>query len=444
MKISPDAAIDNLRRLNPSVHAADRGTTPVDLALLARIVAQPRQEIPRDLPDPDRHRWRVPLAAMATVGAVIALLLLVLAPWSNAPTATAASWRLVNLNGAQFRDLGTVEGYPQLQCVTNRVCYAPGYGPTSLVRSTIYRTADGGAHWSPSAPVPQAVESHTPSLECSTASFCFFRVGTSEGIVVTTSGGKSWTSLPLPATPPGETNGVWCANSLRCLVSQSSLGAVDSFAVTSDGGGHWSTRPAPTETGDPWYLTCDSSGSCLQVELDPDSNSLTAITSGSWGGPWVAHAPQSIGRVAILHTSCADASHCMFVGLNSGYEIITTSNAGRTWSVSRPPHGWQNIATAVGCSDVERCWVATASYDTNSPDGAYSHPKIEATSDLGRTWKAESIANTRPTTADVLTLSCPPSGDGCIGLGNGKDHFVPPANRRALSNPTILSNLPDR
>jgi photosystem II stability/assembly factor-like uncharacterized protein len=444
MKISPDSDIDNVRRLNPSALAVDQAPPPVDRALLARIVSQPRDEVLPNTPGTEHHRWRIPLGAVAAIGAVLAVLPLVLAPWSSAPTANASSWHLVNLNGAQFRDLGTVEGLPKLQCVTNRVCYAPGYGPTSLIRGAIYRTVDGGAHWRPSAPVPQAVDSHTASLECTTASFCFFKVGTSDGIVLTTSGGASWASLPLPATP-GKTDGVWCANSLRCLVSESSLGTVTAFAVTSDGGKHWSTQPAPAEAGDPWYFTCDSSGRCLEVELGgAESDSLTAMTSDSWGGPWVAEAPQSIGRVAILYTSCADATHCMFVGLSSGYEIITTSNAGRTWTVSRPPHGWQNIATAVECSDVERCWVATASYGTNNPDGAYSHPTIEATSNLGRTWSSESIANTRPAIADVLTLSCPPSGDGCIGLGNGKDHFVLPANRQqALSNPIILSNLPN-
>jgi hypothetical protein len=134
----------------------------------------------------------------------------------------------------------------------------------------------------------------------------------------------------------------------------------------------------------------------------------------------------------------------VFVGLNASYEVITTSDAGQTWNVAGPPHGWSNIATAVDCADVDRCWVATATYDTKSPEGAYSHPVIESTTNLGRTWKSESIAKTTPAIADVLALSCPPSGDGCVGLGNGEDHFVLPKNQRqGLSNPIILSNLPN-
>ena len=445
MKISSDTAIDNLRRLNPSVHSADQTVGAIDRIMLARIVAQSRVGVGQGRPDPEHHRWRIPLGAMAVFGAALAALLLVLAPWSGSPTANATSWHLVNLSGAQFRDLGSVEGLPRIECVTNEICYAPGYGPTQSIRSSIYRTVDGGRHWTPSAPVPQAAADQTSSLRCTTANFCFFWHATSDGIVLTNSGGASWSSVALPVTA-GKTEGVWCASSLRCLVGVGSLGTVSAFAVTSDGGKHWSTQPAPTVAGNPWNLTCDTNGRCLEVEVGGlNPRALTAITSDSWGGPWVARASQSIGRVAILYSSCADASHCMFVGLNSSYEIITTSDAGRTWTVSGPPQGWSNIATAVGCSDVDRCWVATASYDSNSPNGAYGHPAIEATSNLGKTWKSESIANTNPTIADVLALSCAPSGDGCVGLGNGKDHFALPHNRRhLLSNPIILSNLPDK
>jgi hypothetical protein len=54
-----------------------------------------------------------------------------------------------------------------------------------------------------------------------------------------------------------------------------------------------------------------------------------------------------------------------------------------------------------------------------------------------------SLPQTTPATADVLTLSCPPSGDGCMAIGNGKDHFVlPPGPPHQLSGPILLSNLP--
>jgi hypothetical protein len=82
-------------------------------------------------------------------------------------------------------------------------------------------------------------------------------------------------------------------------------------------------------------------------------------------------------------------------------------------------------------------------YDTSNPDGAYSHPVIESTTDFGVTWTPLSLPSTSPAIADVLTLSCPPSGDGCLAIGNGKDHFILPSGPpHPLSGPILLSSLP--
>jgi hypothetical protein len=43
--------------------------------------------------------------------------------------------------------------------------------------------------------------------------------------------------------------------------------------------------------------------------------------------------------------------------------------------------------------------------------------------------------------ADVLTLTRPPTGDGCMAIGNPSDHFVPPTSG-AQSGPLVISNLP--
>src|ERR1700734_792533 len=56
MKISPDSDIDNVRRLNPSALAVDQAPPPVDRALLARIVSQPRDEVLPNTPGTEHHR----------------------------------------------------------------------------------------------------------------------------------------------------------------------------------------------------------------------------------------------------------------------------------------------------------------------------------------------------------------------------------------------------
>ena len=128
------------------------------------------------------------------------------------------------------------------------------------------------------------------------------------------------------------------------------------------------------------------------------------------------------------------------------YEIATTSDAGQTWQVQGTPAGWQNIATGVDCANATDCWVATSLYDGHNPAGAYSEPTIESTHDGGSTWSTVPLPSAKPPISDVLTLSCPPSGDGCMGIGNLQDHFVlpkgPPHKPQSLSGPLVISNLP--
>jgi hypothetical protein len=129
------------------------------------------------------------------------------------------------------------------------------------------------------------------------------------------------------------------------------------------------------------------------------------------------------------------------------YEIITTSDSGRTWRETGPPAGWLNMPTAVSCATGDDCWIALSDYSGSNPEGAYSKPIIEETRDGGRSWSSISLPVTKPPIADVLSLSCPPSGDGCMGIGNRRDHFVlPPLPKNGrpqpLSGPLVISNLP--
>lgn len=436
--MSTASATDHLRSLNPVVIHSDNSLSAEERLLLERIVPEDRTP-----PNPTRraqrtHKGRlIPIGAIAVICLAVGVLLLVLVPGSgpNAPSAGKTGWHLVSYDSAPFRNLGSGEGQPGLQCVTDTICYSPSYGGNE----PIYRTIDGGLHWAPLAPVPAADRASIQDLHCTNALNCFF-VGRS-GVVITDDGGASWTSIKTPA--PGNQNAdVWCASAQRCMVAQHSAGALTAFATTTDGGTHWVSEPAPAVPGEPWDLTCDASGRCLEVVVA--SNTVEALTSLTWGGPWTAQPPASVERAAILHTSCSDATHCMLVFVGTSYQIITTSNAGVNWLVSGPPRGWLNMPTAVGCANTDRCWVATSLYDPSNPHGAYSHPVIESTSDFGQTWSSLKLPATTPATNDVLTLSCPPTGDGCLAIGNGRDHFVLPRqpSHHVLSGPILLSSLP--
>jgi photosystem II stability/assembly factor-like uncharacterized protein len=436
--MSTASATDRLRGLNPVVIRSDSRLSTDELLLLERIVAQDRTV--RSVPTRRAHQAHkgrlVRAGVLATVVLAVGVLLLVLVPGSgsNGPSTSAGVWRLVSFDSPPFRNLGSGQGQPGLQCVTDTICYSPSYGGND----PIYRTTDGGVHWTPVAPVPGADNGQIQDLRCTNALTCFFV--TNSGLVVTGDGGASWTSIKTGTSgnPAGD---AWCASAQRCTVAQNSGGALTAFATTTDGGAQWVTQPAPTVPGEPWDLTCDTSGSCL--ELVVGSATVEALTSQAWGGPWTARPSAAVERAAILYTSCSDATHCMLVFVGTSYQIITTSNAGITWVVSGPPRGWLNMPTAVGCANADQCWVAMSLYDSSSPDGAYSQPVIESTENFGQTWHPVSLPVTAPPIADVLTLSCPPSGAGCLAIGNGRDHFVLPRGPvHSLSGPILLSSLP--
>ncbi|HEY1831548.1 MAG TPA: hypothetical protein VGG38_15030 [Acidimicrobiales bacterium] len=448
--MTTDATAEHLRELDPVTVGPDE-LSGEDRLVLARILTQPRSAPSHRAPMSSRPGWKVPLAAAAVI-VVAALLSLQLSTGSGpgTPKASAPGWRLVGFSSTPFRDLGTGQGQPGLQCMTDQICYAPGSGfPSDL----IYKTVDGGQQWSPLAPFPTADKAALADLplgqnfECSSATVCFIVAGTA-GILLTADGGSSWTSIAPPVST-GEMGQAWCADTQHCVISEvdSATHSLSALATTVDGGTNWVTQPAPPGGGGPWELQCDLTGRCLALTQVQTTGtfltSVVALSSPSWGAAWTAGQPASIGRVAILYHSCADATDCMLVGINASYVIATTSNGGQTWQVSAPPAGWLNMPTAVGCAGQGACWIAMSLYDTKSPDGSYSHPVIESTTDMGQTWTPLSLPQTTPATADVLTLSCPPSGDGCMAIGNGKDHFVlPPGPPHQLSGPILLSNLP--
>jgi hypothetical protein len=177
---------------------------------------------------------------------------------------------------------------------------------------------------------------------------------------------------------------------------------------------------------------------------------IVGLRSTDWGATWVAGPPAVYNAAPILYASCGDAKHCTLVPVSgpssAPYEIATTSDAGLSWEVEGPSAGWLNMPTGVSCANATDCWVAMSKYDTHSPAGAYSEPTIESTHDGGITWSTIPLPSSKPPISDVLTLSCPPSGDGCMGIGNLQDHFIRPRTRPSkpgpLSGPLVISNLP--
>jgi photosystem II stability/assembly factor-like uncharacterized protein len=431
-------AIEHLRTLNPVPTEIENDPPLTDSVLLERILDDRRAAQAPRIRAADRSR-KIPLGVLGIVALAVLAFLLLLVPGPAPNPARSTAWHLVSFNSAPFRNLGSGQGQPGLQCVSDTVCFTPP-GPYFRPgqKYPIYRTTDGGRHW-------KALTVFNPvngdllhnEFHCADARTCFL-VGSS-GILLSADGGSTWRSIPTPVSTQ-HVGGVWCASAERCLIRETTNGIASGFSVTSDGGTHWNNQPAPSVTGQPWALTCDASGKCFEVLST--ANTLRAVTSATWGAPWQVQSPVSIKRAAIFHSTCS-ATYCMFVLVGTSYQIVATSDAGLSWRISGPPKGWLNMPTAVGCANTNDCWIAMSLYDGSNPDGAYSHPIIESTRNFGKTWRPLNLPNTTPAIADVLALACPPSGDGCLAVGNGRDHFVLPKNHHLpLSGPILLSSLP--
>jgi len=418
--------------------------------------------------------------AVAAVVAVVTGLLTVgskdaPAPRSSATPSGALSFRLVDLTASPFRSLSPGATI-NLQCVTDLVCYSPGAS-----QNDFYRTIDGGLSWEQTAPLPLTTGEqgwNLLSFSCPTVKTCAIvyvpadatRGGQLAQFILTTDGGAHWgtSAIPVPIGIPGPSAGRFvCGDATHCVLSvngslteatgtgpSSPPQRVGTFLSTADAGHTWTqaTSVPSAPAGAVWTLSCSADRSCLAVSaLGSYPNSyVVGLRSNDWGLTWLAGAPAVYNDAAIMYASCGDTTHCMLVPVafpsKVPYEIATTSNAGVTWQVSGPPVGWENMPTAISCANANDCWIAMSTYDTHSPAGVYSQPAIEATYDGGTTWSSVGLPTATPPIADVLTLSCPPSGDGCMGIGNLRDHMLLPSGTalpsQPQSGPLVISNLP--
>jgi photosystem II stability/assembly factor-like uncharacterized protein len=412
-------------------------------------------------------------ALAAVVVAVLVIGLLTLganvapAPKTTAPPG-ATSFRLLELTSSPFRSLAPGAAI-DLECVTNVVCYSPG---TS--QSDFYRTIDGGQSWQQTAPLPSATSGQSwglLSFSCPTVETCAI-VDVPSGaagsvlaqFILTTDGGAHWSATAIPA-PEGLGNPsasrFACGDATHCVLSVTGSGSSSSsqregtFLITADSGVTWTqaTSAPSAPAGAVWTLNCAADGSCLAISAlgGYPKSYVIGMRSQDWGLTWTAGAPAVYTDATVLYASCGDTTHCMLVPVASPskvpYEIATTSNAGVSWNESSPPVGWQNMPTAVSCASATDCWIALSTYSNHSSAGTYSQATIEATDDGGSTWSSLPLPTTTPPFGDVVALSCPPTGDGCMGIGNLEDHFLPPSGPTSptvpLSVPQVFSNLPE-
>ena len=382
---------------------------------------------------------------------------------SPQPLTNETPWRLVSSTTSPFQSLpnGAVsqaglDSNQPLQCVSNAVCYSSG----PFTSTSLFVTTDGGYTWTMTSPIPL----DKPQLNrssCSSIGTCAV-LGTQTGangvpvptFAITTDSGQTWHTSAFPL-PPGMANPQYgplsCTDGIKCIatVATRSPSLVSTTMHTLNGGLTWSQGGTLRGNYGGFAMTCASNGHCTALIQSPivskvRNTPIVAIRTLDWGATWKVGSPLSVPG-GLQKVSCGDPVHCLvvFAGVQRiggplGYQIDTTSDGGKSWNSSGPLSGWRNFPTAVDCASGNNCWIAMSEYTRRG----YGDPNIEVTHDGGATWSALRLPAHQPAIADVLALSCPPAGDGCIGVGNLEDHFAQGPSTGPLSGPLLLSNLP--
>jgi hypothetical protein len=409
----------------------------------------------------------VQLAAVVTIAAVVALVLLLVAGPATHPPAipsrsagsTGLRMELVDSTSSPFQSVGGGPQTGDLLCVTASTCYASDDEPPAGLGWEV--TTDGGASWHALAPLPRGRHLADP-VSCPTSTTCIGSdtvqrgLGPSQGpeLAWTSDGGHSWRldALPVPAGSTHSTiERLSCPTASDCVAFLADQGAGSTgastspnlFMTTTDGGSTWTSSAAPTGPIGLWTLRCDRDGACIGLVPSgtvraPSAEGIVAIRSSDWGSSWTTtSSPMSFGA-GILLMECGDTLHCIMafpIDKGNAFDLARTSDGGQTWTTVAAPSGWPAIAISLNCADGEDCYLSASDYT----HGVYASPALEVTHDGGAAWTPLQLPNVAGhPLALVYPLSCPVAA-GCIGVGATPEEFNPPSR---LSTPPNLTAPP--
>jgi photosystem II stability/assembly factor-like uncharacterized protein len=298
-----------------------------------------------------------------------------------APAAHAATWKPIGPDGGQVEALAYAPSDSQ-------VAYAGTFG------GGVFRSGDGGSSWT-------AVNSGLPSLTVFSVAVdpnepAVAYAGTAFGLYVTTSGGASWTALPLGSASvrPQVTMVRIDPSHPRILYAVANAGVFRS----ADGGAHWTERdaglPAPPKQQSLTALEVDSNhpgtlyaGFFNSDFASPAQPSLYETTDG--GGHWIAST--TLQAFQIFTLALQRSTGLLYAGTSDG--LMSSPDGGATWMRL--------------CTDLVASLVV-------APSGTLYGDLVsgvDVSTDGGRTWTDPAPLSPSRPSDQIFSLALDPPGD---------------------------------
>jgi photosystem II stability/assembly factor-like uncharacterized protein len=174
--------------------------------------------------------------------------------------------------------------------------------------------------------------------------------------VVTSNGGATWNSEPLPKGIT-QTTSVGCPTAPHCWA----VGG-NTIIMSTDGGHSWAKQAV--ESGSTTFegVDCPTNSACFAVgektsSSNPPLRSALVDATSNGGVSWTAQSlPSGISNLASL--SCATQSYCQAAGTarSGAPAALSTSTGGATWHAQQLPAGLKAIS-GIACPAAKQCWA---------------------------------------------------------------------------------------
>lgn len=458
---STRSAFRELSRMDPArgSSADPAALTSEEARLLSGILATPRQEpsvsrafeVTRTEQGRLLRHWpRSLLIGAAAVSAVALVSSAIGLSLSSSRTGSSPTqrrtlpvlsrWRLTaSLVGSQFQlGTGNPDAVVGVSCGTGSTCFlSTGYGLDYGGGGGMWFSHDGGHSWSPS-PLPANTAISTLT-SCPSATWCAAGAGLLDSdtgdpgagkpmrdpeLMVTSDGGRSWTSHPVPlpvaaeqippygSLPaettywPGEVDAVSCSAPDVCDVLGQTQAQTESdqlyFLRTTDGGAHWTSTPLPSPfayqlvlaPGSSETMSCPTTQDCVVLAslLPGSTNSPIETWRTTNGGLTWQRSP--IDASPELSMSCPDVRNCWIA---NGATPLHSSDGGETWSTVSIP------ASLISRNDTDHSATATISCTSSEVCFESVGATILETTDGGTVWQRDSLPSQ---VGSVIQVTC--------------------------------------